>query len=179
MGDIWHNISFLGSKKTINIVECFLHCQPSCGIIRTTAGYFLLPYSSSVSGLALAVKFNISPGRWQHFPMWPLFLLREKGKQTEMTVTQHVGMLKPQFLHYVTIKMVLVIFHFQNNILVFCTSVIWSQHLPAPSYNFFSADMSRNRQNTPLVSATSLSGMRQERWQFGTRENCYYFCIRE
>jgi hypothetical protein len=36
-----------------------------------------------------------------------------------MTVTQHVGILKHQFLHYVTIKMMLVIFHYQNNILVF------------------------------------------------------------
>jgi hypothetical protein len=42
-----------------------------------------------------------------------------------MTGTQHVGNLKHQFLHYITIKMVLVIFHYQNNILVFCTSVIW------------------------------------------------------
>jgi hypothetical protein len=50
---------------------------------------------------------------------------KRKGKSTEMNVTQHVGILKPQFLHYVTIKMVLVIFHYQNNILVFCTSVIW------------------------------------------------------
>jgi hypothetical protein len=40
---------------------------------------------------ALAVTFNISPGRWQHFPLWPLFLQRDKGKQTEMTGTQHVG----------------------------------------------------------------------------------------
>jgi hypothetical protein len=74
---------------------------------------------------ALAVKFKISPGRWQHFPMWPLFLQRDKGKRTEMTGTQHVGNLKLQFLHYITIQMVLVIFHYQNNILVFCTSVIW------------------------------------------------------
>jgi hypothetical protein len=43
---------------------------------------------------ALAVKFNISPGRWQHFPLWPLFLQRQKGKRTEMTGTQHVGTLK-------------------------------------------------------------------------------------
>jgi hypothetical protein len=32
-----------------------------------------------------------------------------------MTVTQHVRTLKTQFLHYITIKMVLVIFHNQNN----------------------------------------------------------------
>jgi hypothetical protein len=42
-----------------------------------------------------------------------------------MTGTQHVGFLKHYFPHYITIKMVLVIFHYQNNILVFCTSVIW------------------------------------------------------
>jgi hypothetical protein len=74
---------------------------------------------------ALAVKFNISPGRWQHFWLWPLFLQREKGKLTEMTGTQHVGTLRHQFLHHITIKMVLVIFHYQNNILVLCTSVMW------------------------------------------------------
>jgi hypothetical protein len=32
-----------------------------------------------------------------------------------MTGTQHVGTLKHQFLHYITIKIVLVIFHYQNN----------------------------------------------------------------
>jgi hypothetical protein len=31
---------------------------------------------------AFAVKFNISPGRWQHFPLWLLFVQRDKGKQT-------------------------------------------------------------------------------------------------
>jgi hypothetical protein len=41
-----------------------------------------------------------------------------------MTGTQHVETLKRQFLHYITIKTVIVIFHYQNNILVFCTSVI-------------------------------------------------------
>jgi hypothetical protein len=75
--------------------------------------------------LALAVKFHISPGRLQHFLLWPLFLLRDKGKQTELTGTQHVETLKHQFLHYITILMVLFFFHFQNNILGFCTSVIW------------------------------------------------------
>jgi hypothetical protein len=68
---------------------------------------------------ALAVKFNISPNRWQHFPLWPLFLQREKEKRTEMTGTQHVGTLKHEVLHFITIKMVLVIFHFQKNILFF------------------------------------------------------------
>jgi hypothetical protein len=32
-------------KKTLNIVKSLLQSQPSCGIIRTTADYFLLPYS--------------------------------------------------------------------------------------------------------------------------------------
>jgi hypothetical protein len=32
-----------------------------------------------------------------------------------MTETQHVGTLKTKFLHYITIKMVLVIFHCQNS----------------------------------------------------------------
>jgi hypothetical protein len=30
-------ISFLGSKKSLHIVECLLKSQPPCGIIRTTA----------------------------------------------------------------------------------------------------------------------------------------------
>jgi hypothetical protein len=61
-----------------------------------------------------------------------------------MTGSQHVGTLKHQFLHYITIKMVLAIFYYQNNFLGFCTSVIWWQHLPAASYNLFSAGVSGN-----------------------------------
>jgi hypothetical protein len=38
-------ISFLGSKKILHIVEYLLNSQPPCGIIRTTADEFLLPYS--------------------------------------------------------------------------------------------------------------------------------------
>jgi hypothetical protein len=38
-----------------------------------------------------------------------------QGKGTEMTGTQHVGALKHQFLHYITIKIVLTIFYYQNN----------------------------------------------------------------
>jgi hypothetical protein len=41
-------ISILGSKKTLNIVKLLLHIQPPCGIIRTTADYFLLPYIDEV-----------------------------------------------------------------------------------------------------------------------------------
>jgi hypothetical protein len=43
--------------------------------------------------------------------MWPLLLLRAKGKRKEMTRTQHVGTLKHQFLQYITIKNVFVLFH--------------------------------------------------------------------
>jgi hypothetical protein len=32
-----------------------------------------------------------------------------------MTGTQHVGALKHQFLHYITIKIVLIIFYYQNH----------------------------------------------------------------
>jgi hypothetical protein len=67
-------------------------------------------------------------------------------KRTEMTRTHHVVTLKHQFLHHVTIKRVLVIFHYQNIFQTFCTSVIWWRHLPAASYNFFSACVSGNRQ---------------------------------
>jgi hypothetical protein len=47
--------------------------------------------------------------------MWPLFLLRGKGKGKEMTGTLHVGTLKHQFLQYITIKNVFVLFQKQNN----------------------------------------------------------------
>jgi hypothetical protein len=46
--------------------------------------------------------------------LWPLFLLRAKGNQKEMTGKQHVGALKHQFLQYITIKNVFVLFHYQN-----------------------------------------------------------------
>jgi hypothetical protein len=48
--EMWHwglfdmEISILGSKKTSNIVECFLHSQPPCGVIRTTVDYFLFAF---------------------------------------------------------------------------------------------------------------------------------------
>jgi hypothetical protein len=78
--------------------------------------------------------------------------MRDKGKRTEMTGTQHVGFLKHHFLHHITIKMVLGFFHYQNNILVFCISVIWKPHLPAASYNFFSAGVSGNMSNMMMVN---------------------------
>jgi hypothetical protein len=74
------------------------------------------PSDISIQALsaALAAKFYTSPGRWQHFCLWPMFLLRDKGKQKEMTGTQLVGTLKHQFLCYITIKMELVLFHYKN-----------------------------------------------------------------
>jgi hypothetical protein len=58
-----------------------------------------------------------------------------------MTGTQHVGILKHQFLHYITRKIVLVIFHYQNNFKHnswFFASVIWQQ----ARYNFFNTGIS-------------------------------------
>jgi hypothetical protein len=46
------------------------------------------------------------------FGLWPLFHLRDGGKGTEMTATQHGGTLRHIFLHYITIKIMLVFFHF-------------------------------------------------------------------
>jgi hypothetical protein len=45
-------ISILGLKKTMNIVESFLHGQPPSGIIRTTAEYFFLPHWTRVQHFA-------------------------------------------------------------------------------------------------------------------------------
>jgi hypothetical protein len=67
-----------------------------------------------------------------------------KGKKYRNDWTQDVETLKHKFLHLITIKMVLVIFHYQNNILFFVT-VIWQRHPPAASYKFFSAGVSGNK----------------------------------
>jgi hypothetical protein len=77
--------------------------------------------------------------------MWPLFLLRAKGKRKEMTGTQHVGTLKHQFLQYITIKNVFVLFHHQNKFEINYASAIWWRHLPAACNNFFEAGVSGNR----------------------------------
>jgi hypothetical protein len=57
--------------------------------------------------------------------MWPLFLLRAKGKGKEMTGTQHVGTYKHNFFQYITIKNLLVLFHYQNNFEMNSSSAIW------------------------------------------------------
>jgi hypothetical protein len=66
-----------------------------------------------------------------------------KGKRKEMT-TQHVVALKHQFLQYITIKNVFVLFHYQNNFEMNSFSAIWWRHLPAACNNFFEAGVSGN-----------------------------------
>jgi hypothetical protein len=84
-------------------VGCLVSFSTSYGLLRELVGcakgahWVCLEFAQGpIRALspALAVKFNISPGRWQHFPLWTLFLQRDKGKRTEMTGTQHVGTLK-------------------------------------------------------------------------------------
>jgi hypothetical protein len=53
-----------------------------------------------------------------------------------------VGTLKIQFLQYITIKNVFVLFHYQNNFEMNYSSAIWWRHLPASCNNFFGAGVS-------------------------------------
>jgi hypothetical protein len=41
------------------------------------------------------------------FGLWPLFHLRDGGKWTEMTATQHRGTLRREFLHFISITIML------------------------------------------------------------------------
>jgi hypothetical protein len=50
------------------------------------------------------------------FDLWPLFLLRDKGKQKDMTGTHYLGTLKDKFLDNINIKRVPVLFYFQKMI---------------------------------------------------------------
>jgi hypothetical protein len=63
-------ISILGFKKTSDIVESLLHSQPSCGIIRTTADYFLLPNSCTSKKRNLVKLVNSVPAGY-HLPFLP------------------------------------------------------------------------------------------------------------
>jgi hypothetical protein len=81
--------------------------------------------------------------------MWLLFLLGAKGKRKEMTGTQHVGTLKIQFLQYITIKNVFVLFYYQNNFEMNYSCAIWWRHLPAACNNFFEAGVSGNSLHQP------------------------------
>jgi hypothetical protein len=95
---------------------------------------------------ASAAKFNIAPVRWQHPSHVAIVPTESKGKKTrkEMTGTQHVGTLKHKFLQYITIKNVLVLFHYQNNFKMSFSSAIWWRHLPVACNNFFEAGVSGN-----------------------------------
>jgi hypothetical protein len=89
------------------------------------------PLQKSDGGNApLAAKFNHVGG--STFGLWPFFLQRDIGKRKEITVTQHVGTLKHQFFHYITITIVLVLFHYLTNfklnpfVLHFCYLIVTS-----------------------------------------------------
>jgi hypothetical protein len=75
-----------------------------------------------------------------------------------------VGTLKHQFLQYITIKNVFVLFHYQNNFKMNYSSSIWWRHLSAACNNFFEAGVSgngrpprgakKNIQNLPIYHAS-------------------------
>jgi hypothetical protein len=88
--------------------------------------------------------------------MWPLFLLRAKGKRKEMTGTQHVGTYKHKFLQYITIKNVLVLFHYPNNFEINSSSAIWWRHLPVASNNFFEAGVSGNSSSVIFIKKLNM-----------------------
>jgi hypothetical protein len=92
--------------------------------------------------------------------MWPLFLLRAKGKWKKITGTQHVGTLKHQFLQYITITNVFVPFHYQNNFEMNYSSAIWWRHLPAACNNFFEAGVSGNCTFKDYEDMTKTNGSR-------------------
>jgi hypothetical protein len=59
-------------KEIIDVAVRLANSPPDGGETHMLAIRALSP--------ALAVKFNILPGRWQQIPPWPLFLLRDEGK---------------------------------------------------------------------------------------------------
>jgi hypothetical protein len=61
-----------------------------------------------------------------------------------MTGTQHVVTYKHKFLQYITIKNVLVLFHYKNNFDMNSSSAIWWRHLPVACNYFFEACVSGN-----------------------------------
>jgi hypothetical protein len=71
----------------LSALSCIRLHEPQIPQVSDIVAYKFAVHSTGIRALspALAVKFNISPGRWQHFP---------------------------QFIHYITIKTVLVIFHY-------------------------------------------------------------------
>jgi hypothetical protein len=61
-----------------------------------------------------------------------------------MTGTQHVGTFKHKCLQYITLKNVLVLFHYQHNFEMNSSSAIRWRHVPVACNNFFEAGMSGN-----------------------------------
>jgi hypothetical protein len=69
-----------------------------------------------------------------------------------MTGTQHVGtLIKNKFLQYITIKNVLVLFHYQNNFEMNSSFAIWWRHLAVACNNFFEAGVSGNANLLEIV----------------------------
>jgi hypothetical protein len=66
------------------------------------------------------------------FGLWPLFHLRDGGKWTEMSATQHGGTLRHYFLHYITIKIMLGFFH-QLFLFLFLMLLFFLGDLVSPS----------------------------------------------
>jgi hypothetical protein len=52
-------------------------------------------------------SLTVHPVDGSMFGLWPLFHLRDGGKWTKITATQHGGTLRYWFLHYTTLKIML------------------------------------------------------------------------
>jgi hypothetical protein len=117
-----------------------VHCLSNINYDRSAAEW---EYIRALSA-ATAANLTLHPLGGSTPRMWPLFLLGAKGKQKEMTGTQHVGTLKHKLLQYITNKNVLVLFHYQNNFEMNSSSAIWWRPLPAACNNFFEAGVSGN-----------------------------------
>jgi hypothetical protein len=112
--------------------------------IKLTFDLFLLKCVFELCRMPQRPSLTLHPLGGSTPRMWPLFLLRAKGERKEMTGTQHVGTLKHKFLQYITIKNMLVLFHYQNNFEMNSSSAIWWRHLPVACSNFFEAGVSGN-----------------------------------
>jgi hypothetical protein len=74
---------------------------------------------------ASAAKFNIAPVRWQHPSHVAIVPTESKGKTEGNDWDTACGNFKHKFLQYITIKNVLVLFHYQNNFEMNSFSAIW------------------------------------------------------
>jgi hypothetical protein len=99
---------------------------------------------------ASAAKFNIAPVRWQHPSHVAIVPPESKGKTEGNEWDTACGNLKIQFLQYITITNVFVLFHYPNNFEMNYSSAIWWRHLPAACNNFFEAGVSGTTDLTRL-----------------------------